>query len=128
MVSYKYKSEPLVRETWIKWDKKQLNSKPSRLTSCEDLDDVQKENDQLIGEAVEEMSEQSKYNKTAGDLIGYTTLKLKVLQVAAQELLDAWKVNGDTGDYAQLIQAVGHLADAMKQTKVGRRTEERRNL
>lgn len=102
MESYKYKSGTPVQE----------NPKPSMLISCEDLDNGQKEVGQMIGG----MTEQSSYNKVTGDLIGYTTLRLKVLQVAVQELLDAWKVNRDTDEHARLIQAVERLGDAMKQT------------
>lgn len=58
----------------------------------------------------------------ASDPVGYTTLKLKVLQVAAKELLNAWKVNGDTGDYARLVQAVGRLAEALEKAGEERRT------
>lgn len=61
------------------------------------------------------------YNKPADNLIGYTTLKLKVLQVAAQELLDTWKENGDTCEYDLLEQAMGRLAEAMKKTTGGKK-------
>ncbi len=63
-------------------------------------------------------------NKAAADLLGYTTLKLKVLQVAAQELLDTWKENEDAGEYAPLEQAMDRLEEAMKKTAGGKKKKD----
>ena len=104
-----------VRETLIKCSEKQSNTMPSMLTPWKKTDIEQKEADLMV----REIKEQSRYNKAADNLIGYTTLKLKVLQVAAQELLDTWKANEDTGEDTRLAQAVDSLAKAMKQTAVG---------
>lgn len=114
---------PLVRVTWAKWGEKQPNPRPSRLAPGEGLKVGQKNTCRLAGEAIEEPAEQySSCSNTADDLIGYTTLKLKVLQVAAQELLDVWAANGE-GEYDKLTQAVGRLEDAMNRTGGRRRPE-----
>jgi hypothetical protein len=42
----------LVRDIWVKWAKKQENPKPHHLISWKQLDEKNKEVDELIGEAV----------------------------------------------------------------------------
>ena len=76
----------IVRETWVKWAKKQDKPKEHWLEPWEKLDEPMKEVDRLIGEAI------------AADVLTGPERRIKILEAAL------WHVLEDVEEVAQVEQ------------------------